>query len=109
MLKNTLGDNLKAKVKIKNITKYSKSDIEAVNKYLSVVRSDNYELNSLQDICVVTTETTIKGSKLSDTRTDEMVVYKLNGKWYVSADAFCPAGFASKDSIGQVINTYGKN
>lgn len=109
VLKASLGNNPKTKIKVTDAFSYSKSDIEKLNKYISIVRKDIYKTNALQDVRLISTETTILGSSGSETRTDETVVYKINGKWYVSADAFCPSALANKEGIRKILTRYAEN
>lgn len=96
-LEDTFGKGLRVKVEHKKTTKFKKDDIKKINEYLE--DEYDYPANYISDLHVVKVKATIKGREDDDSETNEMVVAKIKGKWYV-----CDLpGLYSKDSIKDVI------
>ncbi len=101
-LEDEFGDNLKVKVEIKDVKKYSKDEIKSLNEYIEDNYDETYDgKNVLQDIRVIKVKATISGSDDDDKNTDEMVAYKIKGKWYAGGIA----GLYDKDSIKSAIKS----
>ena len=97
-LEDEYGDRLKASIEVKKVTKYEKDEIETLAEYLSDQKIYDYPEDALQDVRVIKVRTTIKGSDDEDSETEEMVVCKIDGKWYVSSI------FYSKDQIENILD-----
>lgn len=101
-LEDEYGKNLRAKIKIKDVKKYTRKEIKALNEYISDLDYDGYDGNKiLQDIRVVKAKITIKGSEDDESNTDEFVVYKTKGKWYCGSIV----GLYDKSSIKEAIKS----
>ena len=79
-LEKTYGDNVKYQYKILKKTKIEKKDLEKVQDYVN----DKYkEKVKITKGFKVKTKQTIKGKDDYDYATDDIYVYKIDGKWYV--------------------------
>lgn len=79
-LEKVYGDNVKYKYKILKKTKIEKKDLEKVQDYVK----DKYkEQVKITKGFKVKTKQTIKGKEDYDYATDNMFVYKIDGKWYI--------------------------
>lgn len=97
-LEDEYGDNLKLKeFKVKKVTKYKKDEIKELAEYLE--EEYDYDDGALQDVRVLKVKTTIKGSDDDESNTDEIVVTKIKGKWYVNNTALY-----SKDAIENILD-----
>lgn len=104
-LEDEYGKNVRIKkLEIKSVEKYDKKKIKALNEYLEECDYDAYNegKNIIQNIRVIKAKVTVKGSEDDDSNTDEYVVYKMKGKWYVGSFA----GLYDKDSIKDIIKEY---
>ena len=97
-LEDEFGNRLKTKVEIKKVTKYKKKEVKELGEYLE--EHYDYEAKDLQDIRVLKAKVTIKGSEDDDSDTDEYVVAKIKGKWYVGG----VGDLYSKDRIESVLD-----
>ncbi len=97
-LEDEYGTRLKASVEIKKVTKYDKDDIETLAEYLSDLKVYDYPEDALQDVRVIKCRTTIKGSEDEDSETEEIVLNKIDGKWYMSTI------FGSKEQIENILD-----
>lgn len=79
-LEKTYGDNVKYQYKILKKTKVEKKDLEKVQDYVK----DKYkEKVKITKGFKVKMKQTIKGKEDYDYATDNMFVYKIDGKWYI--------------------------
>lgn len=102
-LEDEFGKNLKVKIEFRKVKKYTKKEIRAINEYIyDEYSSIYYDSNPIQDIRVYTISATISGTRDSDTDKDEMIVYKMKGKWYVNSIA----GLYDTDDIEEVLDDY---
>ncbi len=101
-LDDEFGERRKVKVEIKDVKKYKKKEIKALNEYISDLDNEAYDGDKiLQDIRVIKAKVTIKGKDDKESNTGEYVVYKMKGKWYVGGIL----GLYDKDSIREAINS----
>lgn len=103
-LRVEFGGKPKLKVEILDVEKYSKSDVKAVNKYLYDEYGDIYNSkNTLQDIRVIEANLILNGPDDYEEDVEEIVVYKIKGKWYLEN----LRGIYDTDDIEDAIYYYG--
>jgi len=98
MLEDAYGENLKIDYEIRKVTKYDKDEIEDLAEYLEEER--DYPAGVLKDVRVLKVRVTIEGEDDDDKNTDEVVLTKIDNKWYVDSV------FYSKDQIEDILDEY---
>lgn len=97
-LEDEYGDNVKLKdFEVKKVIKYKKDEVKELAEYLA--DEYDYDDGALQDVRVLKIKATIKGSDDEETDTNEMVLTKIKGKWYVGNSALY-----SKDAIEDILD-----
>lgn len=79
-LEKTYGDNVKYKYKILKKTKIEKKDLDKVKDSIKDKYKESVKVTKGFKVKV---KQTVKGKKDFDYATDEMYVYKIDGKWYI--------------------------
>ena len=79
-LEKEYGKNIKISYKIIDTEKIKKDDLEKVKEKVSKYYDKDVKISEGYK---VTVKSTIKGKDDSETDTDDMKVYKIDGKWYI--------------------------
>ncbi|MBR2476642.1 MAG: hypothetical protein IKB50_00725 [Clostridia bacterium] len=95
-----LGEDLSVSVEKKNSTRYNKDDAKKINIYLK--EAHGYPANYVTEVVVVTAKITITGSRGRRSHTEEYIVSKIDGKWYVNN----LPGVPDKEALERIIKKH---
>ena len=79
-LEEEYGKNIKISYKILDKEKIEKDDLEDVQEKIEKYYDEKVKVSAGYK---VTVKSTVKGKEDSETDTDTMSVYKIDGKWYL--------------------------
>jgi superfamily II DNA or RNA helicase len=77
-LEDSYGKNIKIKYEVTKKENIKKDDLKKVQEYIEKVYDEDVKVTAGKEVKV---KATIKGKDDSDTDTQKMYVYKINGKW----------------------------
>lgn len=77
-LEDEYGEKIKISYKIKDKEKIKKDDLEDIQKYIEEIYDEEVKVKAGYEVKV---KATIKGKDGDESNTEEMYVYKIDGKW----------------------------
>ncbi len=79
-LEDEYGEKIKISYKVTKNEKIKKDDLKKVQDYISKYYDEDVKVSAGKEVKI---KATIKGKDDSDTNTNKMYVYKINGKWKI--------------------------
>ena len=77
------GENLRYSIDVLDKTELDKDEVAAVNRYLYEEYGHIYDEKVMEEICIFEAEMTVEGDEDLEESLSEVVVYKIDGKWYL--------------------------
>ena len=98
------GKNLRYSIDVLDKTELDKDEVATVNRYLYEEYSHiYYDKDVIEEICILKAEMTREGDKDSYEFESEVVVYKIDGKWY-----FADNGIINIYLVEDALDEYGE-